>query len=98
MKLDVEPRFSVSEGQSAAVLESMAAGVPVIAHSIPGNNFIVHNETGLKFNTVDELANCLKTLFANRNSRAEIGKKARSYIQTNHSFDMEKDFYRKLLL
>ena len=76
----------------------MAAGVPVIAHNIPGNKFILHNETGLKFNTVDELSNCLKTVFVDESLRAKIGQKARSYIEENHSFHMEKDFYRTVLL
>ena len=31
---------SISEGQSAAVLESMSSGVPVLARDIPGRNLV----------------------------------------------------------
>ncbi|NXS02033.1 GL1D1 protein, partial [Oxylabes madagascariensis] len=43
---------SISEGMSAAILEAMDLGIPVLARNIPGNAAIVkHKETGLLFST-----------------------------------------------
>ncbi|XP_068559297.1 glycosyltransferase 1 domain-containing protein 1 isoform X3 [Cebidichthys violaceus] len=43
---------SVSEGMSAAILEAMDLGVPVLARDIPGNAAVVHHEfTGLLYSS-----------------------------------------------
>ena len=83
------------QGQSAAVLESMSYGVPVLAHDIPGNSFIVDEKTGLKFSSEDEFATKLATLLQSEKRRDEIGMNAYFYIKENHSTDNEGDFYRK---
>ena len=86
---------SLSEGQSAAVLESMAAGVPVIARDIPGNA-IVTDDCGLKFENVDELAKRIQTLYHDGELRQLLGNNAREYIKKHHALEIERDFYRKL--
>ena len=87
---------SISEGQSAAVLESMASGVPVIARSIPGNSFI-DDQCGLKFDTIDELSEKIRLIFADNQLRDQLGQNARLYIGRHHSFENERDIYRKLI-
>ena len=87
---------SISEGQSAAVLESMASGVPVIARNIPGNSFI-DDQCGLKFDTIDEMSEKIRLIFDDNQLRDQLGQNARSYIDKHHSFENECELYRKLI-
>ena len=74
----------------------MSYGVPVLAHDIPGNSFIVDEKTGLKFSSENEFATKLAALLQNEERRDEIGMNAYFYIKENHSTDKEGDFYRNM--
>lgn len=88
---------SESEGQSAAVLESMSYGVPVLARDIPGNSFIVDEKNGLKFSSEAEFTTKLEKLLQHEKRRDEIGMNAYFYIKENHSTENEANFYRSIL-
>ena len=74
----------------------MSYGVPVLAHNIPGNSFIVDEKTGLKFLSEAEFTTRLEKLLQNEKRRDEIGMNAYFYIKENHSTENEGDFYRKM--
>ena len=84
---------STSEGQSAAMLESMAAGVPVLARDIPGNNFILDGTNGFKFSTRDDFSRQLQTLLRDEFLRNKIAENAYSHVEKYHSVENEKQLY-----
>ena len=73
----------------------MSYGVPVLAHDIPGNSFIVDEKTGLKFSSETQFAAKLEMLLKNEKRRDEIGMNAYFYIKEKHSTEKEGYFYRK---
>ena len=71
------------EGQSNAVLEAMAAGVPVVATDIPGNrDLVVPNETGLLLPVGDrfEFARQTHWLLEDAAKRKQMGAAGRERI------------------
>ena len=83
---DVFVLGSHAEGRPNAVLEAMAAALPIIATDIPGTNEIIHNgTTGLLFTDgkSGELAEHIKLLVLNRELRKKLGANARDYIESN---------------
>ncbi|KAK1156379.1 glycosyltransferase 1 domain-containing protein 1-like [Acipenser oxyrinchus oxyrinchus] len=89
---------SVSEGMSAAVLEAMHLGVPVLARNIPGNAAIViHEDTGLLFSNPQEFIELSKRLIREPALREQIVCNARAYVREQHSRDKERDTYQQLL-
>jgi len=82
---------SLSEGLSNALLESMAAGVPVIATSVGGNPEIVqHGQTGLLVPPADSkaLADAILLLIENQKLARSYGEAGRQRI-VDH-FHLEK--------
>lgn len=80
---DVLVLASRSEGRPNAVLEAMAAGLPVIASRIPGVTEIVRDgETGLLFDCGDAqaLAGCVLRLEGDPALRRHLGAAGRRYI------------------
>jgi len=74
---------SRSEGFSLALLEAAAAGLPIIASNIPGNDeFIEHKKNGLLFNisSPDELKRCIMELVENKRIATEYGESAKKYF------------------
>ncbi len=74
---------SSSEGRPNAVLEAMAAGVPVVASDIDGvREMIVHGERGLLFPVGDErqLAVCLRRLMDEPDLARRLAANARQWV------------------
>jgi len=74
----------ISEASSLVVLESYAAGVPVIGTAIPGlETTIIHNETGLLVSAEapDELAGAMASLARNRVLARRLGRSGRQKAQ-----------------
>lgn len=74
---------SASEGRSNALLEAMAAGLPIIGSEIPGISELIRNgDNGLLFPTGDAaaLAAAIRRLADDARLRAELGTRARSTI------------------
>jgi glycosyltransferase involved in cell wall biosynthesis len=78
--MDISVLPSLSEGFSNTVIESMAAGKPVVVTDVGGNpEAVVHNKTGFVVppQNVDLLAQAISTLLANKKlakSMSEAGR------------------------
>lgn len=78
--IDISVLPSLSEGFSNTVIESMAAGKPVVVTDVGGNpEAVVHNKTGFVVppQNVDLLAQAISTLLANKKlakSMSEAGR------------------------
>jgi len=80
---DVMVLSSLAEGFSVAIVESMAAGVPVVATDVGGNSEIVKpGQTGDLFAVGDfrRLADILHDLYLNREKVRQFGDKARALV------------------
>jgi glycosyltransferase involved in cell wall biosynthesis len=77
---------AVNEAYGMALLEAQAAGVPVVARATRGvPDVVVHRRTGLL--TVDEIADPLRELLANRARRTELGRQAAEFVAAERSLD-----------
>jgi glycosyltransferase involved in cell wall biosynthesis len=78
---------SRSEGFSLALLEAGAAGLPLIASNIPGNNeFIKHEYNGLMFNVEepDVLRNHILRLADDKDFAKKLAKKAHEDVMNKY--------------
>lgn len=98
--LDLTVLPSKSESLSNAILESMAAGVAVVATNVGGNSELVtHAETG--FLTTDDdgaLARAVETLLSNDELRITCGRRARLQARAQYQPDVIRDRYEQLYL
>lgn len=101
MDLLVSP--SIYEGMSNVVLEAMACGVPVLAHTACGNSEVMrHNQDGIIANleTVDLLQSELEKILADPPRLARMGVAARENVVQRFSMaKMVEDYanlYREL--
>jgi len=96
MDLSVVP--SASESLSNVALESMAAGVPVVATRVGGNPELISEQRGLLVPSDDEeaLAAALERLLQDGAQRAAFGKNAREFARQNFSREMVRDRYQQL--
>jgi glycosyltransferase involved in cell wall biosynthesis len=79
---------SLFEGTPLALLEAMAAGMPVVSSAIPGTDEVVSDgETGLlvRAGDSDALADVLRRIVAEPELRARLGAAARRRAETEHS-------------
>lgn len=86
---DVLVRPSLTEGQSLAILEAMAAGVSVLASDIPANREIIDSgESGLLVRPGDkaQLANSMRTLIDDQALRVRLASVAKKRA-LQHSWD-----------
>lgn len=87
------------EGQSNAVLEAMAAGVPVVASDIAGNrDLVVPGETGFLFPVGDraELARCSRELLEDQELARRMGAAAQARIRECFGVDKMIERYGTL--
>ena len=102
--LDVLWSTSGYEGQSNAVLEAMAAGVPVVATDIPGTRDLVLPEsTGYLVPVGDRagFARCTDVLLDDAELARRLGQAGRRRVQREFSVETmirrHADLYRELL-
>ncbi len=77
---------SRTEGLPNALLEAMAAGLPIVATDVPGcRDLIVNGQTGLLVpaGSVDKIARALRTMLGNPSYGQELGAQARSWVRAN---------------
>jgi glycosyltransferase involved in cell wall biosynthesis len=88
---------------SNALLEAMAAEVPVIATNVGGNTEVVSRGGGILVPPHDPaaLASALHKLILDRSRRVELGQEARSIIETTyttrHMTQRLSEVYRSIL-
>jgi glycosyltransferase involved in cell wall biosynthesis len=90
---------SQQEGMSIAVLEAMAAGLPVVVSDIPGNRALVdHEEQGLlvPYGDPEPLANAIDRLFAARQLARALGAAARQRVEREFSIGRSAEEHLEL--
>lgn len=88
--MDIFVLPSHNEGVSLAVLEAMAAGLPVIVSAVGGlPEIVAHEENGLLIppKDVEALAQSLARLLDNPDLARRLGQKAREHIEARYSLE-----------
>lgn len=89
---------SVSEGMSAAILEAMDLGVPVLARDIPGNAAVVrHEATGLLYSSPQEFVQRSQRLVSDEQLRERVVRNGKLYVEEHHGLKQERETYRRLV-
>jgi len=99
MDLFVLPSFS--EGTSMALLEAMAAGVPVVVTDVGGNPEIVHaGKTGFIVRSDDEgeLTSVLRDAIRDTDRTQAFAKAGQQFVRKNFSFSGMLENYRRIYL
>jgi glycosyltransferase involved in cell wall biosynthesis len=96
--LDVCAVPSSSESLSNAILESMAAGVPVVASRVGGNSELVTLDRGMLVATDDDkaLADAIECLLRDAAMRADLGCNAKGFAQANFTLKRMRDRHEEL--
>jgi len=96
---DVYALPSFSEGQSLALMEAMAAGLPIVASRVGGNpELIREGESGLLFEAgnAEDLASKLKTLLDSQELATSMGLQAKERAGRDFSLNAMTFRYRRL--
>lgn len=87
---------SLTEGMSVALLEAMAARLPVVASRVSGTVDIIRDGVnGLLFESGDEqeLVKCILSLRESPERRGDLGRRARQTVEESFSLDAAVDRY-----
>jgi len=97
-QMDVSLMPSASESLSNVILESMAAGVPVIATDVGGNRELLADNRGILVPSEQEeaLAHAINVLLENPAQRATIADKALRYVRSEYSLASIQEKYSGL--
>lgn len=97
MRADVVLNCSHFEGMPNSLLEAMAMGRTVLAADIPGNLCLVRDgETGWLYRDAAEFLALMSRLINDTTLRAEVGVRAREYVQSDFSALIEAERYIEL--
>uniref|UniRef100_A0A671LR63 Glycosyltransferase 1 domain-containing protein 1-like n=1 Tax=Sinocyclocheilus anshuiensis TaxID=1608454 RepID=A0A671LR63_9TELE len=89
---------SLSEGMSAAILEAMDLGLPVLARDVPGNAAIVkHEVTGLLYSSPQEFVSMSRQLLDDHELQERLVRNGKNFITTCHNPMTERIAYQKLV-
>lgn len=91
---------SRDEGMPNAMLEAMAAGLPVIGSRVAGlNEVVIDGETGFLVppEDADALAHALRVAIEDRDQTFQLGQAARARVVERFSWDHAADSYMSLL-
>ncbi len=101
--LDVSVLPSSSESLSNVILESMAAGVAVVASRVGGNCELLTEDRGVLVapNDEDVLAMAVERLLSDSGERANMGRNGRAFVRANFTIDRmrlrHEELYQELL-
>lgn len=90
---------SIYEGFPLAILEAMAAGLPVVATRVSGNpEAVVHGETGLlvEKESAEELAEALRSLLQDIPGARAMGERGRRRLLEHFTIERIAEQYRSL--
>lgn len=89
---------SILEGFSNVALEAMASGLPILARKgVSGyGKLITDHETGLLFDSDDELGQKILELNANDDLRVQLSRMARNKIVEQYSIEVMIEKYKQL--
>ena len=94
---DVILNTSLSEGQSSAILEAMAIGIPVLVSDIAGNrDIVIHGKTGFLYSDEYEFAHYVQYLMENDGLRKRMGVMGKDYVRNHHSTEKEAQALRSV--
>jgi glycosyltransferase involved in cell wall biosynthesis len=98
--LDVAVLTSDSESLSNAILEAMAAGLPVVAYRVGGNSELVDDQRGalIAAGNENDFANAIQSLLSDAQLRERQGNNARRFVEQNFSLDRVRRRYEDLYL
>jgi len=86
--LDIYIQTSRWEGLPVAVIEAMAAGLPVVATNVVGNrDLVVNGENGWLAEDRDDFIARLLPLIEARAERQRLGEKAKAFARAHYSLD-----------
>lgn len=96
---DIFIHSSKGEGCSNAILEAMAAGLPIVASNTGGTSEIVNDNNGLLFEYKDygQLKNVLMEFVSKEHKRIEAGDYSLRIIQDKFTIERMMDNYYSLL-
>jgi sugar transferase (PEP-CTERM/EpsH1 system associated) len=97
--MDVFVLPSFSEGTSMALLEAMAAGVPVVATRVGGNTELIEDGISgylVESDSVDELTTALEKIAGSPELRTEFAATARAEFEARFSFEAMIEAYSGL--
>lgn len=101
--MDVSVVPSTSESLSNVMLESMAAGIPVVASAVGGNIELAGSQDGgearallVPVNDEDAFAAGLEKLLADQNLRSVMGRRARRFAQANFGMEVVRRQYAEV--
>jgi L-malate glycosyltransferase len=98
--LDVSVLPSASESLSNVILESMAAGVPVVANKVGGNIELLGDGRGVLIEPNDKgaLAQAVISLVGEAGRGLEIGRRAKEFARANFSLENMRMRHEQLYL
>jgi L-malate glycosyltransferase len=101
--LDVSVLPSSSESLSNAIIESMAAGVPVVANRVGGNPELISSDRGTLAapGNKESFAEAIERLLCDAPRRVALGRNAKEFAQANFTLEgmrkRHEDLYAELL-
>jgi L-malate glycosyltransferase len=101
--IDISVLPSGSESSSNAILESMAAGVPVVATDAGGNPELAGEDRGILVKSGNELdlERGIERLITDASLRRKLGENARDFVRRNFTVEQmrirHEELYRELL-
>ena len=85
------------EGMPNAVMEAMAAGLPVVASDIPAHRaLIVPGRTGILVDSGAEMGAAIVGLLADDSMRRRMGEASREYVRAHLAMEVVRDQYLRL--